>query len=626
MKLVIAAGCPYTDWEMVVPTLMGAGLKPADDAISVWQDQLLAAAGVEEWLQLRQPLQPDTSMEERLALLLSGNQSYTDNLVVNRCPWLLDFWATRYPDTRFLLFFTCAETALAQALMCGIEPVKFVEEWKANTHHLIRFQRRYRQRALLLSAEAANRYPDALIEATRHIGLSMQVATESVNRETPEIPGMERFLAHRLVANDPSISALQMELDARAQPLGDLPAQTSNVALDKLLKCYLLTRQDHQQLRAQLRHEQNELERVRLQKEQLEQAKKAKGLELQQLQTRMVQVEQTREKLEATNQSLQAGKKEALEENQQLIRQLHDTQEEFEKAFLAKQQLEQAEKAKGLELQQLQTRMVQVEQTREKLEATNQSLQAGKKKALEENQLLIRQLHDTQEEFEKALVAKQQLEQAEKAKGLELQQLQARMIQVEQTREKLKETNQSLEANRKEALEENELLLKQLHQVQEELEHYFLKYQETLNRQAPVPEVQALTLEGIPEIEEGRQPIPQSRKTPAWTRHRLIRALVKPFKRTDRKKEKIRRQAEVLNQSGLFDQQWYLSKYPDVAAAGVDPTEHYLQIGATEGRNPSSKFDTVYYLQSNPDVAAAGVNPLLHYIQFGISEGRQTCG
>ena len=556
MKLVIAAGCPYTDWEMVVPTLMGAGLKPADDAISVWQDQLLAAAGVEEWLQLRQPLQPDTSMEERLALLLSGNQSYTDNLVVNRCPWLLDFWATRYPDTRFLLFFTCAETALAQALMCGIEPVKFVEEWKANTHHLIRFQRRYRQRALLLSAEAANRYPDALIEATRHIGLSMQVATESVNRETPEIPGMERFLAHRLVANDPSISALQMELDARAQPLGDLPAQTSNVALDKLLKCYLLTRQDHQQLRAQLRHEQNELERVRLQKEQLEQAKKAKGLELQQLQTRMVQVEQTREKLEATNQSLQAGKKEALEENQQLIRQLHDTQEEFEKAFLAKQQLEQAEKAKGLELQQLQ----------------------------------------------------------------------ARMIQVEQTREKLKETNQSLEANRKEALEENELLLKQLHQVQEELEHYFLKYQETLNRQAPVPEVQALTLEGIPEIEEGRQPIPQSRKTPAWTRHRLIRALVKPFKRTDRKKEKIRRQAEVLNQSGLFDQQWYLSKYPDVAAAGVDPTEHYLQIGATEGRNPSSKFDTVYYLQSNPDVAAAGVNPLLHYIQFGISEGRQTCG
>jgi hypothetical protein len=63
-----------------------------------------------------------------------------------------------------------------------------------------------------------------------------------------------------------------------------------------------------------------------------------------------------------------------------------------------------------------------------------------------------------------------------------------------------------------------------------------------------------------------------------------------------------------------------------VAAAGVDPAEHYLRFGAAEGRNPSPKFDTVYYLESNPDVAAAGVNPLLHYIQFGISEGRQICG
>jgi hypothetical protein len=320
-------------------------------------------------------------MEERLALLLSGNQSYSDSLVVNRCPWLLDFWATRYPDARFLLFFTCAETALAQALMCGIEPLQFVEDWKANTHHLIRFQRRYRQRALLLSAEAANQYPDALIQATRHIGLSLQVATESANRETPEIPEMERFLAHRLVANDPSISALQMELDARAQPLGDLPAQTSEVVLDKLLKCYLLTRQDHQQIRAQLHHVQNELERVPCRRNSSSRPKRREGLELQQLQARMVQVEQTREKLEATNQSLQAGKKEALEENELLIRQLHDTQEEFEKAFLAKQQIEQADKAKGLELQQLQARMAQVEQTRKKLEAISRCKLAKRKRS-----------------------------------------------------------------------------------------------------------------------------------------------------------------------------------------------------------------------------------------------------
>jgi hypothetical protein len=626
MKLVIATGCPYTDWEMVVPTLMGAGLKPAADAFSGWQEQLLVASGMEDLLQFRQPLQPDASMAERLALLLSDNNSAADRLVVNRCPWLLDFWATRYPDMRFLLFFTCAETALAQALVCGIEPRQFVADWKANTHHLIRFQRRYRQRALLLSAEAANQYPDALIGAASLIGLSLQVDTGSASRETPAFPEMERFLAHRLVADDPSISALQVELDARSQPLGDLPAQTSGVVLDKLLECYLRTREDHQQLRTQLHAVQEELEKVFLAKQQLERTEKARGAELQQLQIRMAQVEQTREKLEATNQSLQAGKKEALEENDLLLRQLHDTQEEYEKAFLAKQQIEQAEKARGAELQQLQARMAQVEQTRKKLEATNQSLQAGKKEALEENQLLLRQLLEVKEQLEQAFLAKQQIEQAEKAKGLELQQLQARMAQVEQTREKLEATNQSLQAGNKEALEENELLLKQLHQVQEELEHYFLKYQETLNRETPVPEAKAAALGEIPGLDVGRQLLVQSKQPTAWTKHALIRALAKPFKRPDRKKEKIRRQAEVLNQSGLFDQQWYLSRYPDVAAAGVDPTEHYLQFGAAEGRNPSAKFDTVYYLQSNPDVAAAGVNPLLHYIQFGIAEGRQICG
>ena len=42
-----------------------------------------------------------------------------------------------------------------------------------------------------------------------------------------------------------------------------------------------------------------------------------------------------------------------------------------------------------------------------------------------------------------------------------------------------------------------------------------------------------------------------------------------------------------------------------------------------EGRDPSARFDTLGYLAANPDVAAAGVNPLDHFLQFGIYEGRQ---
>ena len=71
-----------------------------------------------------------------------------------------------------------------------------------------------------------------------------------------------------------------------------------------------------------------------------------------------------------------------------------------------------------------------------------------------------------------------------------------------------------------------------------------------------------------------------------------------------------------------FDAGYYLATNPDVAAAGVDPLEHFNTFGWREGRNPSASFDTVYYLAQNPDVAAAGVNPLDHFNVFGWREGR----
>jgi serralysin len=48
-----------------------------------------------------------------------------------------------------------------------------------------------------------------------------------------------------------------------------------------------------------------------------------------------------------------------------------------------------------------------------------------------------------------------------------------------------------------------------------------------------------------------------------------------------------------------------------------------MAIGWTEGRDASIWFDTRGYLADNPDVAAAGMNPLEHFLQSGIYEGRQ---
>lgn len=118
-----------------------------------------------------------------------------------------------------------------------------------------------------------------------------------------------------------------------------------------------------------------------------------------------------------------------------------------------------------------------------------------------------------------------------------------------------------------------------------------------------------------------------------------------------------------------FDTTWYLKEYPDVAASGMDPYEHYVLAGNEEGRRPSPAplprsrlkklrvlrsgllaavrqaggvrkavekvatvakrdgwfvpdFDEAFYLEMYPDIREAGVDPYEHFVQHGRAEGR----
>lgn len=105
---------------------------------------------------------------------------------------------------------------------------------------------------------------------------------------------------------------------------------------------------------------------------------------------------------------------------------------------------------------------------------------------------------------------------------------------------------------------------------------------------------------------------------------RQFRSIVSSSAWHQRKRRKA--QLRLLLSSPLFDPDWYLSTYPDVAAAGVDPAIHFLQEGWREGRDPSPLFATAAYLRANNDVARSGINPLIHFIEFGHFEGRATFG
>lgn len=87
-----------------------------------------------------------------------------------------------------------------------------------------------------------------------------------------------------------------------------------------------------------------------------------------------------------------------------------------------------------------------------------------------------------------------------------------------------------------------------------------------------------------------------------------------------------REQLRLIASSPLFDAQWYLATYTDVAAAGVDPAAHFLDTGWLEGRDPGPDFATSAYLKANADVARENLNPLVHFIEFGQSEGREVRG
>lgn len=75
-------------------------------------------------------------------------------------------------------------------------------------------------------------------------------------------------------------------------------------------------------------------------------------------------------------------------------------------------------------------------------------------------------------------------------------------------------------------------------------------------------------------------------------------------------------------ESELFDADYYLTTYPDVRAAGVNPLQHYLEQGWREGRDPSAGFSTKAYLEHYPDVRLRRINPLIHYLRYGYYEGR----
>jgi len=89
----------------------------------------------------------------------------------------------------------------------------------------------------------------------------------------------------------------------------------------------------------------------------------------------------------------------------------------------------------------------------------------------------------------------------------------------------------------------------------------------------------------------------------------------------------------LLLRGAAFDEQWYLSKYADVAEAvnagsAKSGKQHFIEVGYFEGRRPREfDVDEKWYLATYPDVAE-GIgrgdikSARQHFNEHGYDEGR----
>ncbi|NYS60318.1 hypothetical protein [Vreelandella salicampi] len=168
-------------------------------------------------------------------------------------------------------------------------------------------------------------------------------------------------------------------------------------------------------------------------------------------------------------------KQELSEESDLLLAQLHQVQEELEKQFLDGKAHQESAK-------------IQLDEHTQRITALTQKLEQAKAKQAELSTELekSRQAHKQAETAHAALKAEHQKlklhqEQQQAQSSQALTQANTRQAELTQSLEASRKALADSEAEQTGLAEENDLLLAQLHQVQEELERYYLANQEFQN-------------------------------------------------------------------------------------------------------------------------------------------------
>jgi hypothetical protein len=461
MHTLIVCGTPWCQLDSIHAQLLAAGLAnplPAASSsvstIADWYQRVFAHR-----LSDTQPVHPGKAWEQAAGEIFLANWEqplwgWSDA----RSTWLLDFWLQFDPQVRFVLVHTPAADALVAAALqphgAEFDANQVLDAWCAHQAHMLQFGLRHRDRCVWFPHVQT---PDIVTQNTPASIEASDVALQVLAEEAAEAPqGAEIAASPATVAS----VALQWDVPIKLPLLRPVKPKPVGPTLTLLQSLAAQAVQQHPQSRALQEEVWASLPTLDVAPAApavLPGKQQAAQLLSQVRQVVVVQVSDLRRQL-----SEQVQAKEALQAT----------------AAQAKNQ----DKALASSLQQ---QLHREQQAKQALQADIAQKTKAHADTEQEAELLLLQLHQVQEELEKTLPEaaelRQQLQTATQAKNQDkalASSLQQQLQQEQQAKQALQADIAQKTKAHAGAEQEAELLLLQLHQVQEELEHYFLQHQQ----------------------------------------------------------------------------------------------------------------------------------------------------
>jgi len=427
------------------------------------------------------------------------------------------FWQRFDPQTRFVLAYenpaefiarSLAERNRAQENFVWNADIfaRLIQHWHETHSLLLDTFYALGSDAVLVHVDQSHQVPRMLDESASEAGTV--VVAESLPNQ-PDLTVLTELLRPLVRQHKPS-HALWQELQAAAHAPMAMQADESQNGQHAVVACLELqtalasTRRAFDASLQQQTHLQDQLSAEILARQRETAAKLDLVKQIDALIQAQADLQQELESLRKQHtqqaEQYQGQLREQKEESELLLNQLHQVQEELEKYFLKSGEEAQTRAAAQQELAALKKQQEQVKKAQADLQQELESLrtqntqqveqyQGQLREQAEESELLLNQLHQVQEELEKHFLKSGEEAQARAAAQQELEALKKQQEQVKKAQTDLQQELESLrkqhtqqveqyQGQLREQTEESELLLTQLHQVQEELERYFLQYQD----------------------------------------------------------------------------------------------------------------------------------------------------